>query len=64
MYNLALSQEQIGIISAALSEMPYRLAAPVIATLAEQVRGQTPNGMDEVVGTPLTTPPSGGLSHG
>ena len=37
---LELTQEQLQIIGAALSELPYRLAAPVIAEINRQIEEQ------------------------
>ena len=37
---LELTQEQLQIIGAALSELPYRLAAPVIAEINRQIAEQ------------------------
>lgn len=37
---LELTQEQLQIIGAALSEMPYRVAAPMIAEINRQIAEQ------------------------
>ena len=37
MINITLTIDQINVISAALSEGPYRLVAPILAALSEQV---------------------------
>jgi hypothetical protein len=39
-FNLKLTPEQLQVISAALSEMPYRLAAPLIDEINRQLRQQ------------------------
>ena len=40
MINITLTIDQINVISAALSEGPYRLVAPILAILSEQVADQ------------------------
>ena len=40
MINITLTIDQINIISTALSEGPYRLVAPILAALSEQVADQ------------------------
>lgn len=37
---LELTQEQLQIIGAALSEMPYRVAAPLVAEINKQIAAQ------------------------
>ena len=37
---LELTQEQLQIIGAALSEMPYRVAAPLVAEINRQIVSQ------------------------
>ena len=39
-YNLALTQEQLTVIGAALAELPYRAAAPVIDEINRQIAEQ------------------------
>lgn len=40
MFNLTLTQQQIEMIGAALQEMPYRVAAPLIAHINQQLNQQ------------------------
>jgi hypothetical protein len=39
-YTLTLSQEQLNVIAAGLSELPFKHAAPVVAEINKQVSGQ------------------------
>jgi hypothetical protein len=38
---LTLTQEQLQILNAALGEIPYRVAAPLIASINAQIHDQT-----------------------
>ena len=42
MYTLTLSDEQMQIIGAALAELPFRVAAPVISEINKQLAAQQP----------------------
>ena len=42
MYILTLTDQQLQIIGAALSELPYRVAAPVVAEINRQIAAQQP----------------------
>ena len=43
---LELTQEQLQIIGAALNELPYRVAAPLIAEINRQLAAQQPKPED------------------
>lgn len=40
MHTLTLTDEQLQIIGAALAELPYRIAAPVLAEINRQIAAQ------------------------
>ena len=44
--NLKLTEDHLRIIGAALSEMPYRVAAPVLAEINRQLAAQQPKPED------------------
>ena len=44
---LELTQEQLQIIGAALSEMPYRVAAPLVAEINKQIEAQKEDDTDD-----------------
>jgi hypothetical protein len=39
--NLTFTQQQLQVLSAALVELPYRVAGPVIADINQQIQAQT-----------------------
>jgi hypothetical protein len=41
-HTITLNQQQLQIISAALSEIPYRMAAPVIESIQKQLQPTSP----------------------
>lgn len=43
MHTLKLTDQQMRVINAALIEMPYRLAAPVIQAINEQISAASPD---------------------
>ena len=44
---LELTLEQLQIIGAALSEMPYRVAAPLVAEINKQIEAQKEDDTDD-----------------
>lgn len=42
-YTITLSKQSLSVINAALLELPYRVSAPIIADLNEQLRPQLAN---------------------
>ena len=46
MHTLTLTDQQLQIIGAALSELPYRVAAPVVAEINRQIAAQQPKPED------------------
>lgn len=40
-FKLEFTAEQMGVLNAALHEMPYRMAAPFIADINEQIQAQS-----------------------
>lgn len=39
-YTLALTQEQLSVIAAGLQELPFKLAAPIVAEINKQISTQ------------------------
>lgn len=56
-FNLAFNEHQLQVIDAALLEMPYRIAAPLIAHINTQIQRQFDQRADDAPPSGQTTPP-------
>jgi hypothetical protein len=50
--SIALEEEHLRVIAAALNELPYRIARPVMAELEAQVAAQRPPSQEPINGPP------------
>lgn len=55
---LRLKPEQLNIISAGLVELPYRIAAPLIADINAQIQSAFNSAVDDREGSAAAVPPA------
>jgi hypothetical protein len=62
-FDLKLTADAVNVVMGALSEAPYRIAAPVIETIRRQIVAVEPTAFDTPQAAPSPPPAANGVDH-